>query len=209
MSFDHNLSIPDGHYLKLLKGKIVQLKHDHIQPGGKKLAVLKENNTKILKALRNKRGVRVKLNSDELTLNGGSLTSKLDAVGSKILKTLKAVNKTGALKPLLSVGLASAGADPISTTLIADAGTKMLGKGVLQQSDKVKLAKAINKKEIELDNIKEGHGLLMSSRSMGNGLMLSSKSVGNGLYNSTKSIPEGKGLLMTSGRGKSKKTIYI
>jgi len=189
-----------------MKGKVVQLKHEHLFNGNQHIHVGKISNNKIERAKRDERGVRLQLNSDEIQETGGKI--KWKDVSKGLVKGLKFLNKSKILQPLIetagtAVGTAFTG-NPVESALIstrlANASSSVIGKGVpsiVQDYEKPARAKRAVKKE---QNIKDIVNYL-SNETRGDGLYASTA---NGLYGST-----AKGLTLTCGRGKSKKTIVL
>jgi len=198
MSFhEHKLALTEAMYKKLRNGHVVQAKPEHLQIGDKCFHVTKKQHTRIERAKRLAKGLRLRLDPQEIEASGGKLTFK--KVGKALMHGLRAVNRTGALKPLISLGLTALGANPVMSAVGTQAVTGLIGKGrpsVVQQADKPALARRINSAELSLDQRKEGQGLFMSTNNpAGKGLMMSTSA--------------GHGLMMVSGRGKNQKRVIL
>jgi len=197
-----------------MKGKTVQLKHPHLANGKQNVHVIKTNHTKIERAKRLGKGVRISLSEPEIEQSGGKLSWKGFKRGlSKVGKTL---NKLGIVKPLVTAGMTALAGVTGQPELIAAAPTvgnvtsKLIGKGVksavIQNAQKPAITKRANAKQAALESyvnpISKKEKLVPQS-SEGNGLYQSTKA--RGLYQSTSA----RGLTMSAGRGKGKKTVYI
>lgn len=90
----HKFKLSPEKQRKILKGVSVQLKPDELD-GDVELSIPKKLHTKVRRAVRMGKGIRLKLNPDEIEYNGGSvkINRAFRNAGKQIVKTGKQVGK--------------------------------------------------------------------------------------------------------------------
>jgi hypothetical protein len=110
------LKLEPHHVHKLASGKTIHLTHDKIGEG-MSIIVKRPKSTRLHRAKRMARGSRLKLDPDELEMQGGSFLSVLKNIGSFIKdKVFTNPVYKQAIAPLIRQGL-NAGVDALSTAV--------------------------------------------------------------------------------------------
>lgn len=163
MSYSHKLHLDDTQIKKLLKGNPVQLKHNSLTEGNKSISVTKKTNTKIERAKRNGRGLRLRLEPSEIEANGGALNWK--KIGRQVGNVTKMITHGAAKTGLLQTGLTAA-----LTTLAGVPPPLALGlAGTAGHVVKTLTAHGLARKSIHptgLIPLSSAKGLMMTSMSM-------------------------------------------